>query len=270
MSIALCRRIWDRGPKGNDRFLLLCIGDHADESGHAYPSLERLAERCTLTKRSVISALNRLEKDGWVKRIKNGRKSEYQIILGKLGIGERVSPVITRKGEVSSHMTGEAGSPIDTPKGEVERSEKVKSAAAIGEVDCNPPTPPYRRTTKEPPYEPEEAVRLIVKAEPSLGRQSEVVQAMVTTIADELRSGARVEDLIQRIPGQWRKYSSARAGDKFEIRGWGPVRFFAEGYWKDEQCWPWKPVFRPERKPRYCDPATLYTGPEYQRRAEGA
>jgi hypothetical protein len=153
LSIALCRRIWDRGPKGNDRFLLLCIGDHADETGHAYPSLDRLADRCTLTKRSVISTLNRLERDGWLKRIKKGRRSEYQILLGRLGIGANGSPITNQKGAKDSPEKDENTSPINHAKGEVERSEKVKSTAAIGEVDCNPPTPPYRRTTKEPPVE---------------------------------------------------------------------------------------------------------------------
>jgi predicted transcriptional regulator of viral defense system len=91
--------------------LLLCLGDHADESGHAYPSLDRLADRCTLTKRSVISTLNLLEKDGWLKRIKKGRKSEYQIMLAKLGIGEATSSITLPTGEEHSRMTSENASP---------------------------------------------------------------------------------------------------------------------------------------------------------------
>jgi hypothetical protein len=217
LSIALCRRIWDRGPTGTARFLLLCLGDHADESGHAYPSLDRLADRCTLTKRSVISTLNLLEKDGWLKRIKKGRKSEYQIVLAKLGISEATSSITLPTGEEPSRMTGENASPVQPPIGEVERSEKVKSTAAIGEISCNPPTPPYRRTTKEPPVE-----------------------------------------------SQLRRYRAAREAGKFAIHGWSDANFVSGGHWKDEQTWPWKPEHRPERKMRYCDPARLYDGPEYQ------
>jgi hypothetical protein len=268
VSIALCRRIWDRGPKGNGRFLLLCIGDHADESGHAWPSLERLAERCTLTKRSVISTLNLLEKDGWLKRIKKGRKSEYQIVLAKLGIGEVTSSTTIPTGEEHSHKTSENASPVQTPIGEVERSEKVKSTAAIGEISCNPPTPPYRRTTKEPPVEPTaeritEAIGEIVETAHLLPAEP-VMQALATAIQGELRNGSALEDLTPRILSVWSKYSTARDRGKFEIRGWSPARFFAEGHWRDEQSWPWKPEHRPERPVRYVDPTRLYDGPEYQ------
>jgi hypothetical protein len=222
LSIALCRRIWDRGPTGTARFLLLCLGDHADESGHAWPSLERLAERCTLTKRSVISTLNLLEKDGWLKRIKKGRKSEYQIVLAKLGIGEASSSITLPTGEEHSRKTSENASPV--------QREKVKSTAAIGEISCNPPTPPYRRTTKEPPSEGVEEAAL----------------------------------------SQLRRYRASREAGKFTIHGWSDANFIAGGHWRDEQSWPWKPEHRPERPVRYVDTANVYNGPEYQRRAEGA
>lgn len=273
-SIVIWRRVWDRGPQDRtERFLLLAIADHADDSGHAFPSLERLGERCILSKRSVISTLNQLEKDGWLKRIKNGRKSEYQIVLGSLGMGAQISPVTHRKGANAAPMNGADISPVEEI-GEIDCTEKVQSTAAIGAIHCNPPAPPNRRTTKERPYEPaaetiDEVVRAIVAAEPSLAGDATVL-ALATAIESGLRAGSRLEQLIEMLPAQSRKYASARDRGKFEIRGWGLARFFSEGHWKDEQSWPWKPEYRPEPKLRYRDPATLYDGPEYQRRAEGA
>lgn len=217
-SFLICRRVWERGPSNpTQRYLLLAIADHADDSGYAFPGLLRLAERCVLGKRTVISALNQLEKNGWLKRIKNGRKSEYQVALAKLGIGADIAPVADSKRALSAPVNGAVDAPIGPSKGADCGAEKVQSTAAIGANYCDPPTPPYRRTTKEP-----------------------------------------------LVESQLLRYRAAREAGKFTIHGWSDANFVAGGHWRDEQCWPWKPEFRPERKIRYCDPARLYDGPEYQ------
>jgi hypothetical protein len=58
--------------------------------------------------------------------------------------------------------------------------------------------------------------------------------------------------------------SAARDTGKSEIRGWSIANLLAGGHWRDEQTWHWKAEHRPERKMRYVDLATLYTGPEYE------
>jgi hypothetical protein len=112
----------------------------------------------------------------------------------------------------------------------------------------------------------DETVLLIVKAEPSL-RGEAVRRAIAEQLAAEVRKGFSLEDLIERMPDRWRKFSAARDSGKFEIHGWGPANFFGGGHWRDEQCWPWRAEYRPGPARRYVDAETLYSGPEYQPRA---
>jgi hypothetical protein len=201
-----------------------------------------------------------------------------KIVLAKLGIGEVSSSIALPTDEEHSRVTSEDASPVQAPIGEVERTEKVKLTAAIGEISCNPPTPPYRRTTKEPPYEPvvgtvaETSLALaarIAATESALQSES-LIRAFAQAIESELKGGTSPGEAGKLPLSQTRRYIAARDSGKFEIRGWSIPNLLAGGHWRDEQCWHWKPEHRPERKMRYRDPATLYSGPEYQRRAEGA
>jgi hypothetical protein len=198
----------------------------------------------------VIRTLSTLESAGFIEIQKHQspaghRCNRYQICLSKLNL---------------------SGDTMSRPQ--------VTPATVSSDMVSKPPAPPYRKNHQEPTYEPDEsvvaeAIASIVDSEREL--QGEPVrQSLAKTIDSELRSGAEPRDLVRTLLASWRKFSTARSQGKFEIRGWGPANFFAGGWWKREQDWPWKPEFRPERKMRYCDPATLYTGPEYQRRAEGA
>lgn len=59
--------VWDLPIEPTQKLLLLAIADHADDAGfNAYPSIARLAERCTISERTVQRALRALEKDGWI------------------------------------------------------------------------------------------------------------------------------------------------------------------------------------------------------------
>jgi hypothetical protein len=179
-----------------------------------------------------------------------------------LGISEAASP---KKDAIAAPVA---------PIGEGRCTEQVKSTASIGEIYCKPPAPPYRKNHQEPSYEPagetiDEAVHKIAEADDTLQAEP-VMRALAKAIDAELEKGSSLDELIRVLPASWKKFSAARGQGKFEIGGWGPANFFAGGHWRDEQCWPWKPESRPERKRRYVDPAALYSGPEYQRRAEGA
>jgi hypothetical protein len=263
VAVRVSAAVWGAGPRDRTmRYVLLALADHADQSGFAFPSIARLAGKCVLTERSVIGTVTQLEHDNWITKTKKGKANQYQINLEKLGIG----PVLDENdsGEIGEQTSRE------NPSREIHGSPQVKSTASIGEIHCTPPAPPYRSNRQEPSVEPvagavDEAVALIVKAEPSL-RADAVRRAIAEQLAAEVRKGFSLEDLIERMPASWRKFRAARDSGKFEIHGWGPANFFGGEHWRDEQCWPWRAEYRPEAARRYVDPETLYSGAEYQPR----
>ena len=244
------------------RLVLVRLADQARIDGLAWPSIANLSKVTSLSRRTVLRAIEALEESGYLQvlpRHKNedgSRNNCYRICLEKLG------------------LSGAKMSLQSAPAGDTLSLREVTSATVRGDMVSKPPAPPYRKNHQEPTEEPgeeviDEAVRRIAQAEPSL-RAEPVLQALAQAVRAELGNGSSPDDAIRHLSARWKKFSAARDQGKFEIRGWGAANFFAGGHWREEQCWPWKPEFRPEPKMRYVDPAMLYSGPEYQRRAVGA
>ena len=146
MAVKVSAAVWDAGPRERTmRYVLLALADHADQSGFAFPSIARLAERCALTDRSIIGALKQLQHENWITKTRKGKASQYQINLEKLGI----EVVLDEK---DSGDTGEQTSHEDASH-EIHCSPQVKSTASIGEIHCKPPAPPYRSNRQEPSVE---------------------------------------------------------------------------------------------------------------------
>ena len=63
--------------------VFLCLAHHANFSGQAFPSLERIVDMTRLSRRAVMYALSSLKRDGWVaveKGVGRGKFSTYQLI----------------------------------------------------------------------------------------------------------------------------------------------------------------------------------------------
>jgi hypothetical protein len=52
--------VWDQDIKSSDKLVLLALADHADHDGVCWPGMRRIAEKCSVSKRTVINSLNRL------------------------------------------------------------------------------------------------------------------------------------------------------------------------------------------------------------------
>lgn len=68
--------VWDLPPdllKPTDRFVLLAIADHVgDTTGEAWPSIERVADRTSLSHRTVQRSLRTLEARGFIEVVERG------------------------------------------------------------------------------------------------------------------------------------------------------------------------------------------------------
>jgi len=88
MSVKVMSMVWEHGPaKASERLMLLAIADHADDSGAAFPGVERLARKCCVTLRPAQNTIRALERDGWMTvEVGGGRNNtnHYQINLDRL------------------------------------------------------------------------------------------------------------------------------------------------------------------------------------------
>ena len=86
MSVKLMSAAWDMALPMGQKMLLLALCDHANDDGVCYPSQEKLAHKCSMGERTVISHIQWLERHGIVSRERRQntqrRKSDlYQITL---------------------------------------------------------------------------------------------------------------------------------------------------------------------------------------------
>lgn len=86
MSVKLMSTAWDMDLPMGQKMLLLALCDHANDEGVCYPSQEKLAQKCSMGERTVISHIQWLEKHGILNRERRQntqrRKSDlYQITL---------------------------------------------------------------------------------------------------------------------------------------------------------------------------------------------
>jgi hypothetical protein len=92
---------------GNDRLVLLCIADEADDEGrNAFPSIRRLAGKANCHTDTVIECIKRLEARGELEVIRpekqgRGRYNKYKVLLRNIGI-----PDVSDRGSVTGSVEG--------------------------------------------------------------------------------------------------------------------------------------------------------------------
>ena len=166
LSIKVMTAVFDHGPAApSDRLMLLALADHADDSGVAWPGVERLAHKCCVHRDTARRTLRRLEDEGWITTVTGGgtingevgRTSRYQIVMERLAEQPGPTPTSTR-GSGSTTPTSTSGYPHvhvgPTPtstRGEpsVEPSKNPKPVIPSGEVaESRTPIAPERHPSR--------------------------------------------------------------------------------------------------------------------------
>ena len=77
---------------GNEKLVLLSLADHCNDDGIAYPSVERMALKSSISKRSAQRILNKLDDDGWLTRDVRGhhKTTVYKLVFSR---GAKLSPL---------------------------------------------------------------------------------------------------------------------------------------------------------------------------------
>ncbi len=116
-----------QGVSASTRLVLHVLACHADsDTLIAYPSMETLSRRTSMSKKSCITHIAKAVDQGWIRRTMRGkaagqqwRNAVYQLAIPIAQAGETGSPQLTEGGEPTSPHSAEAGelrSPPFPPK----------------------------------------------------------------------------------------------------------------------------------------------------------
>lgn len=77
MSVKVQAAVWDMDLPATDKLVLLALADHAhDDGSSAYPSIDHLAKKCSMHRRTVQRTLRDLEASGRIK-VQKGATSRF-------------------------------------------------------------------------------------------------------------------------------------------------------------------------------------------------
>ncbi len=134
--------VWDHsGTTGNDRMILAYMGNEANDEGFScFPSVERIADKCRLSKNTVLSVLGRLERIGELVIARpavhgRGHHNRYALVLGR----DPGSVLDQLKGEKVAPFRGPGKGSVQADKRRDLRPEKVHSDRAIPVVPIDIP-----------------------------------------------------------------------------------------------------------------------------------
>jgi hypothetical protein len=139
------------------KLILLALADHADDNGHCWPSIERLAAKSDSGRRSVTDKMNLLKDKGLIGRIprtEEGRPTYYVLNLNNLppqDLAKEVSDLaqILRGGQIETAPRAQSALP---PRKQL-RGARANSCATPAQLSARQNRQP---TINEPSLKPSE------------------------------------------------------------------------------------------------------------------
>lgn len=125
MSIRLMTDAWKASIPAGRKMVLLALCDNANDQGECYPSISMLAEKCSMSERSVFNHIADLESGGLiVRKNRAGRSTIYTIDPCKFCTPENSAPL------QPLHPTPATVAPITINEPSIEPSSNRKRVAA--------------------------------------------------------------------------------------------------------------------------------------------
>jgi hypothetical protein len=126
MSIRLMSEVWRTTLPTTEKMVLLVIADHANDEGtQSYPSQATIAEKASISIRTVQRAVNTLVQEGYIRMFKHSggspecredrRPHLYQINIGKLRGDNMTGRTNVANGATMTTSTGRQSRPKNHP-----------------------------------------------------------------------------------------------------------------------------------------------------------
>lgn len=141
MSIRLMTEAWKADFPAGRKMVLLALCDNANDQGECFPSISMLAEKCSMSERSVFNHIADLEKAGAiVRQNRAGRSTVYQLDPCKFCTPANSAPLQPLHPTPATvappplqilHPTPATVAPITVIEPSIEPSKKQKTGAAV-------------------------------------------------------------------------------------------------------------------------------------------
>lgn len=144
--------VWDIPSfKGSDKLVMLCLADHADDSGLCWPSIDTIARKSGVSPTTVKSTLKKLEKGGWLFKKNQFKKAD----TGRLvrSNNQYQLPVMLLKKKADEQTDFEQSNFVCS---KVERSklEQTKQPEGVGQIPAGGRSESGYKPPIDPPIEP--------------------------------------------------------------------------------------------------------------------
>lgn len=138
MGIAAYKAVWGKSKsKGSERLVMLCLAEHADDSGYCYPSLTTIANETKVSKRQVTRALQNLHDAGEIEYKPGdgrGNYSEFWILLDlRASSCKEKGDTLSQNDDISPPFEGEEKGDISAIKDDI-LSKRVTSETGKGDM----------------------------------------------------------------------------------------------------------------------------------------
>lgn len=213
--------VWEIDLPHSEKLLLLALADNANDEGHCWPSIETLARKCSIGRRTVIRGLAVLENARHITRSSEvGKSNSYNVHPCQPDTSAKLAPVPQRHGGSASvarvpvpsrHPTSANLTPRTVIEPSVEPSENLRTKSAN---DLPNPVP-------------RGAMAKIRSLYPGVHLDVSWLQAE-RVIEQLLESGTPVAELVAAA-GDYGMQQKAR-GNMTHL--FTPLNFFSKGIWK--------------------------------------
>jgi DNA-binding transcriptional MocR family regulator len=134
MSIKVMTAVWDADNlKGNAKFIMLCLADFANDEGYCWPSLDRLAKKCGVSRSTVKAQVKSLCELGIITKecrvkssrqgVKNNDTNMYWIDVRKLQNSESAPVENSPRAKTDLGQNTSKGGPEADPKPSLDPSD---------------------------------------------------------------------------------------------------------------------------------------------------
>ncbi|MCU8489935.1 helix-turn-helix domain-containing protein [Vibrio vulnificus] len=152
MSVKVMSYVWDISLfKGSDKLVMLCLADHADDSGLCWPSIDTIARKSGVSPTTVKSTLKKLEAGGWIAKKNQFKTAE----TGRLvrANNQYQLPVLLLKKKADEQTDFEQSNFVHS-KLERSKLEQTKEPQGVGQISPGGRSDSGYKPSLDPSIEP--------------------------------------------------------------------------------------------------------------------
>lgn len=217
--------VWERAPYSSGSLLvLLALADWSNEEGISWPSMETLATKTRIERRSAQRIVRQLESDGYIKIEEGGGRGKQHRYIIQIETMTNCRPLVEK--ETATHV-----SPFSAEKGDISNTKRATFNAERATFETQTVTPtspdPLVEPLEEPLREPSAHASLLAYHSKRIGKIPDGA-AQAGAVKWILDAGFTVEQATAcydfQLTEDWRKGNVSWLTVKSKIGSWAATQ----------------------------------------------